>query len=102
MTATKASRLYFLPAPDSPSKNCRPVQYADPVEEHGQSNQSDGTHDLCLRRKSSDGQADEQHGTNAEGEAKDVDLPDRIAQTNSEKQRKDRLRADHVANVGQH
>ena len=37
-------------------------------------------------------QTDEQHGADAEREAEDVDLPDRVAETDCEKEREDRLR----------
>ena len=61
-----------------------------------------GPGDLRLGRDRADGEADEQHGADAEREAEDVDLPDRIAEADREEQREDRLGAEQVADGGQH
>ena len=81
----EGEQIVLSPSARQPLEELPPVQDADPVQEHDQSDQSDGTRDLRLRRKSSDCQADEQHGTDAEGEAKDADLPNRVAEANGEK-----------------
>ena len=78
------------------------VEDADAVEEHDQSGEADRSDDLRLRREGADGEADEQHGSDAEREAAEIDLADQVAEADGEKDRKDRLRPDDVAGEIEH
>jgi hypothetical protein len=72
------------------------VQDANSVEKHDQSGEPDGTDDLSLRRKPSNGKSDEKNGADAEGKSANVDLADQVPNPDRKEYRKDRLRSDDV------
>src|ERR1700760_2443019 len=63
------------------------IEDADAVEEHDQAGEADRPDDLGFRCERTDRKADEEHGADAEGEAKDIDLTDQISDADGEKRR---------------
>ena len=61
--------VFAARAPDHAFEELPAIEDADAVEEHDQAGQADRPDDLRLRREGADGQADEQHGADAEREA---------------------------------
>src|SRR6476646_1882694 len=63
-----------------PLEELAAVEDANAVEKHDEPGEAHRSGDLRLRGEGADGEADEQHGADAEREAEDADLPDEVAE----------------------
>src|SRR6185437_1784494 len=72
-----------------PIEELAAVEDADSVQEHHQTDQTDRAGDLRLGCDRTEKQPDEEHCTDAQGEAQDTELPDGVAQSDREKEGED-------------
>ena len=70
------------------------IQDSDPVKEHDQASQADGSDNLCLRSKCANSKPNEQDSPDAQRESAEVDLPDKVTEPDGEEGREDGLGAD--------
>ena len=98
----KRQQVVFPARPDDAFEELPAVENPDAVEEHDEAGQPDRTDDLGFRRECTDGEADKEHGADAEREAEDIDLADQITDADRQKRRQDRLAADDIARKIKH
>ena len=101
-TGHQRQQIVLLPGADHPLEELAAIEDADPVEKHDQARQADRPGDLGLWCERADGEADEENRADAKRETEDVDLANKVAQSDRQERGQNWLASDDLASKVQH